>query len=349
MEPKFSISIPNYNYVDYLGLTIDSVVKQPNVESIEILISDNSSNDGSDEVIHKYIEKYPFIKANFNKYNIGFSGNLDEASRMGVSPWMILLSSDDIISDNAMPEYARFINLLPTEERFAFTSTFEKIGSNGEFISFIGPDNISVWTSTDLDITLTERMGFNVYKVKSEVMLNRCLERFLNPFNFASTCYSRNSFEHVGGYSGGRVYNPDKWFHWKLLAVTDFVYFLDKPLFKYRWHDKNQAALETETGDLKYWIDEYRNTFECTPEILKQAGIDKKKVVEYFCLHISKHVLQLVSFGNYFQAERIYSFAKACYPNELSKSKYYLLMRLALLGKVLFRGIFSFYLNKVKK
>ena len=179
-------------------------------------------------------------------------------------------------------------------------------------------------------------------------MLKRCLEKFSNPFNFASTCYPRMAYDLVGGYSGGRIYNPDKWFHWKLLTVTDNVYFLDKPLFKYRWHNNNQASIESQTGELKYWIDEYRNSFECTPEIFKKAGLDKKQFVKFFCIHISKHILQSIAEGKAFQSERLYHFAKACYPVEFSKSRYFFIIRLSLMNKVLFKNLIRCYTKMFK-
>ena len=43
---KFSICIPNYNYANYIGETIQSVLNQT-YSNFEIIIADNSSEDES--------------------------------------------------------------------------------------------------------------------------------------------------------------------------------------------------------------------------------------------------------------------------------------------------------------
>ena len=50
-----------------------------------------------------------------------------------------------------------------------------------------------------------------------------------NPFNFAATVYATELYRRVEGYGGGRLYNPDKWFHWKVLGAADMAYFIDAP------------------------------------------------------------------------------------------------------------------------
>ena len=68
----------------------------------------------------------------------------------------------------------------------------------------------------------------------ADELLRRCLAQMNNPFNFAATCYPRRLYQAVEGYGAGRLINPDKYFHWKLLAVAERAYFVDRPLFAYR-------------------------------------------------------------------------------------------------------------------
>ena len=50
---KFSICIPNYNYAQYVGETIQSVLDQ-SYENFEIIIADNASEDDSLNVIKSF-------------------------------------------------------------------------------------------------------------------------------------------------------------------------------------------------------------------------------------------------------------------------------------------------------
>ena len=321
MKPKFSICIPNFNYEHYIDITLTSVHHQL-YDNFEVLISDNASTDKSIEVIKKHAIADSRVSYRAKPSNIGFAGNLDEAGRMAQGNWMIMLSSDDVMNNNALAEYNKFIQLIPKEQTFAFSSTFEKIDSAGNFIEFLGPN--SLWNNDDIDEQLTNQMGLTIYKVNAAEMLKRSITKFLNPFNFASTCYLQATYTKVGGYGGGRLYNPDKWFHWKILAEVDFVYFIDAPLFQYRWHNTNQAAQQSQSQILKYWMDEYRNCFEISDSFLLKTGLHANAIPQYFIDRcIVPYVFNYLKQGQIVMAKRLLNFGLSCYPNQLKKNKYY--------------------------
>lgn len=341
---EFSICIPNFNYENFLGITLQSVVEQ-SYTRFNVLISDNASTDRSIEVIEKFAQNDARILFKVNKSNVGFAGNLDECGRMADKNWMIMLSSDDVMTENALQEYERFITLIPEGQQFAFSSTFDKIDANGNHISIIEASK-SIWYDTDIDSLLTERMGCKIYKVPSNIMLKRCLETFYNPFNFAATCFLRNSYEKVNGYGGGRVYNPDKWFHWKLLTVTECVYFIDRPLFQYRWHQQNQQAIQKEADVLKFWYDEYRNCFEVDTLMLHKSGLTRPELVDLYTMHLMKYILADLKNANVQSAKRLLNWGRACYPSAFTKNKYYFVLnflsKLGVLGSGAIRLILAF-------
>ena len=158
----------------------------------------------------------------------------------------------------------------------------------------------------------------------------------LNPFQFATTVYPRSLYEAVEGYGGGRLINPDKWFHWKLLARCDYAYFIDRPLAAYRWHSSNQAALQTGTGALKYLVDEYVSTFELDGRLLQQLGLERADVERAFIEHdVGRYGLGMLARGQRRQARRIYHFAKAAYPQHVGRNrKVRMLSLLLMLGPV---------------
>ena len=297
-----------------MDITLSSL-KSQTVENFEVLIADNASTDHSVEVIKKHKENGLPIQYVINPTNIGFAGNLDKVGGLAKAPWMIMLSSDDVVNQNALAIYNQFILLHSKEKNFALCSTFEKIDSNGKFIEYLSPSQSNIWLKSDIDGELSKQMGFDVYKVAAPEMLKRCLTRFLNPFNFASTCYPKVVYEKVGGYGGGRLYNPDKWFHWKLLTELDYIYYLDCPLFQYRWHNNNQSAQQERNQILKYWLDEYRNCFELTPSMLKKAGLTKSMAECAFIYNcIDKPVLLAFKASEITKAIRLFAFGIFCYP-----------------------------------
>ena len=95
---------------------------------------------------------------------------------------------------------------------------------------------------------LDEVAGGPVYRVAGRELLRRSLLKMQNPLQFAATVYPRSLYEAVEGYGAGRQINPDKWFHWKLLFRAEVAYYIDRPLFAYRWHQSNQTAQQAGSG-----------------------------------------------------------------------------------------------------
>lgn len=58
-----SVIIPCWNEERFIGKCLDSITKQDfSKEKLEILVIDGASEDGTREVVKKYVEKHPFIK-----------------------------------------------------------------------------------------------------------------------------------------------------------------------------------------------------------------------------------------------------------------------------------------------
>lgn len=342
---KFSICIPNYNYGQYIGNTIQSVLNQ-NFDDFQVLISDNNSIDNSWEVIQSYASKDIRINAWKNLTNIGFSGNLDKVSNNAEGNFKILVSSDDLMNDGALKFYSNFIDHIKDKD-IIFGSSCLRIDSEGNPIGYDGPKQ-KIWYNSDIDLVLSEKFNVNIYKVNSIELLKRCISNFYGAFNFVSTCYNANDYFNVGGYGGSRLYNPDKWLHWRLLANTKFAYFIDKPLFSYRWHENNQAFSQKETGFLKYFVDEYTNSYELTQLLVKINNYSSKQVQDLFILNvIHKNVLSQIKKGDLLMAKRIFKFGWFTYPYSMKKSSYTAIIYLLLISNKLGVLVVRLFLKKI--
>lgn len=328
---KFSVCIPNYNYERYLGRTIQSILDQSNSD-LEILVSDNASTDGSIGVVKNFADGR--IRLHVNACNVGFSGNLDRSARMATGERMIMLSSDDLIRPAALATYrAMYDRLGSSGERAVISSTWDVIDPDDKIIGRHGPD-LSVWHAQDRAPELDDIGGGPVYRVPAMDLLRRCLLSMKNPFNFAATCYPRELYNRVEGYGGSRLINPDKWFHWRLLSVADVAYFIDRPLFAYRWHPQNQTATQAATGALKYPVDEYVSTLEMDGAVLSRLGLTRDQLVAAYVEHdIARHGLSVLAQGQRKRARRILDFGKAVYPDVVRQNrKAWLLRSLLALG-----------------
>jgi GT2 family glycosyltransferase len=64
-----SVIIVNYNVKEFLLNSLDSITKAAKNISIEVIVVDNNSDDGSIEALK---EKYPGVVLIENKTNVGF-------------------------------------------------------------------------------------------------------------------------------------------------------------------------------------------------------------------------------------------------------------------------------------
>jgi glycosyltransferase involved in cell wall biosynthesis len=77
-SPLLSICIPTYNREKYLQECLESIVHQEgfNINDIEIVISDNASQDGTTKLVESFKQKYPNIQYFRNAENIGAIRNV---------------------------------------------------------------------------------------------------------------------------------------------------------------------------------------------------------------------------------------------------------------------------------
>lgn len=74
-----SVFCPVFNHVDYIRDCLDGFVMQKTKFEFEVIVQDDASTDGSQEIILEYSEKYNFIIPRFHNENIFSKGvNINE-------------------------------------------------------------------------------------------------------------------------------------------------------------------------------------------------------------------------------------------------------------------------------
>jgi glycosyltransferase involved in cell wall biosynthesis len=334
-SPSISLSvlIPNFNYARYIGNTIESVLVQA-APHHEIVVCDNASTDDSVEVVRRFGDDR--IRLAVNACNVGFAANLERVAQLARGRRMLLLSSDDRMKPNAIATYAALEAALGDRaERAVWGSSISVIDSDGNVTGEAGPDP-KLWHDAPIDPELSARVGFPVRGLPASEMLRRSLLLLRTPLAFATTCYSRTLHDAVGGYAGGRLINPDKWFLWKLLGEADMIYVVEHPLFEYRVHDGGQAPQEQRSGALKHLTDEYVSTFNLPEAVLRKAGLDRDQVAAAFVEQdIALRGLVALAEGKRRTARRSVHFGIAAYPEQTRANlKVWMLRGLLALGPV---------------
>jgi len=327
----FSVCIPNFNYASYIGETIGSVLDQAD-DRVEVLVSDNASTDDSVAVVEAFAD--PRVHVRVNPVNVGFAGNLDRAAGPARGDVMILLSSDDVMLPGALERYRTLFDRAGTD-RLVVSATMQVIDGEGRPTGTRGPEP-ALWEGARHATELEAAIDATVLELDPPELLRRSVSQLLNPFNFAATAYPRAIYEEVAGYGAGRLYNPDKWFHWRLVERAERVLWVDTPLFGYRWHDSNQAALESAAGVFRFLVDDYVNTFDVPTDLLASIGLTRDDLVAAFIERdIANHGLATLARGHVARARRTAHFGLAAYPDAFRHNpRAQALRALAVLGPV---------------
>lgn len=320
-EPTFSICIPNYNYGHYIGETIQSVLDQ-SYQNFEIVVADNCSTDNSVEVVESF--RSDKIKLIRNRYNIGFAPNLQRVTMYARNDYMILLSSDDLMKPRALEEYARvLVEQGPDAQRTVIMSEADVIDQDGKAMYTLSKARDSFASD---DIPVRPIQGISVPGAPYEVFRGRdvlrdALERLATAGIFCTTMYPRALYDAVEGYNSVRTVSPDMHFLHKLLSLDPLVVYVRRPLFAWRLHAANQAAIERRQAAIKHEIDYYLYTLDYTEAFLKEFGLTKRDLVRVFidrdCL---RNPLSLLARGSYVPAFKRFAFGFATYPGEMLRN-----------------------------
>lgn len=100
---RVSLGVPVYNGEKYLREALDSVVAQ-DVDGLEIVISDNASNDSTEAICREYAADDPRIRYVRQPRNIGGVPNLNFVLNAARSPWFKWAFYDDVLRPDYLPK-----------------------------------------------------------------------------------------------------------------------------------------------------------------------------------------------------------------------------------------------------
>lgn len=105
MEDIISVIVITYNQEDTIGRTLDSILMQKCHLPIEIEISDDCSEDGTDSICRQYADKYPeMIRYRHNERNKGIVDNYFDTLLMCRGKYIADCAGDDFWIDDCKLE-----------------------------------------------------------------------------------------------------------------------------------------------------------------------------------------------------------------------------------------------------
>lgn len=110
LNPKISILTPSFNHERFVGLFIESVLKQ-SLEDFELIIVDDCSSDNNINEILKYEDSR--IKLLQHPYNQGINAGLNTAFENASGEYLVFCASDDMLTPNALEVICKALDENP--------------------------------------------------------------------------------------------------------------------------------------------------------------------------------------------------------------------------------------------
>jgi len=225
-NPKVSIAIPTFNRVELLKRAVESVNFQ-DYSNIEIIISDNCSNDSTAQYL-KTLQSNPLVIINQNSNNIGMVKNWDKCLELSSGEFFLLMSDDDyFIEKNAINRLVSGFNL--DGAAFVFSDVLiHNTDTNEKY-----PTNSDQKTFSLSDLT---------YKFFSnKVQVYPC-----------STLLKKDDIKRLGGYSSFNVNNSCDVCVWlSVLIDKPYAVRVSSALAVYTVHNSLSSA------SVEEWQDEF--------------------------------------------------------------------------------------------
>ncbi|NEW05662.1 glycosyltransferase [Paenibacillus sp. SYP-B3998] len=212
-EYLVSTIIPNYNNAPYIKDCVYSLLSQ-SYSNVEIIITDDASTDGSQEVIAQLVSEHANVHALYNRHNIGITRNRKNALQTAKGEYVNYLDSDDYIQNQdklkAEMEIIHYYRDKYDEDILAF-SDIAIANGKGEIVNRFR------------DIKPVKE-GY----ITAELMTRRCLI----PQNFT---FRRHLYASVGGHDETIPFYENWDLKIRLSAKYKYV-FTGVPGFVYRRH-----------------------------------------------------------------------------------------------------------------
>lgn len=182
-QPLVTIGITNYNGNKYLSKCVDSFINQT-YPNIEILLIDDCSTDGSDEIIRNYEKKHKNIRGIYHSLNSGgASKGIQEIISNAKGKYFQWIACDDFVERDAVYKFVEYLEENPNKD-YVFSD-----------FNIVDEDNIIV-QQWNYQVHSKEEVIGRIFKSASGIIPMNCLHRlnFFKDNKINWIVYKNNDF-----------------------------------------------------------------------------------------------------------------------------------------------------------
>ena len=216
--PKVSVIVPNYNYRRFLTKRIDSILAQT-YQDIEIILLDDCSTDGSQELLKQY-SKYPtFVKYLVNAKNSGSPfAQWERGMAFARGEYLWIAESDDYCKNNFLEVMVNALNDHPTASFAASGSLL--VDENDRILS----KDYDCWDEDG-----------SIHLYNSESYIKQKLLWHDTVYNASMVLFRRTAYEKIC-HDFARMHYCADWLFWIAMALQGDIVEVRRKLNCFRQH-----------------------------------------------------------------------------------------------------------------
>lgn len=213
---RASVCIPTYNSAQYLGAAIESVLTQEFAD-FELVVSDNASSDGTQELCGKYDDRrLRYVR--FDEF-VSQSGNWNRCIDLAEGEFIVILHADDVLLPGYLRRAVEIIHRNPD------------VGLVHCSVRHIDRDGKELHLQRLFDSDRVDREG----EILRKLLIDGCV---VNP---SGVMVPRKVYESIGKFTDEIVWGVD-WHMWIRIALDWPVAYIAEPLAQYRQHPQSGTS-----------------------------------------------------------------------------------------------------------
>jgi glycosyltransferase involved in cell wall biosynthesis len=244
-----SICIPTYNGGRYISEALESAILQ-SYGNLEIIISDDSSNDNTLDIIESFKQKTNIHIKIFNHRPNGIGANWNNCLKRAEGKFIKFLFQDDILQPTCIEE---MVNVLETYHGIGL------VASKREFIvedSHLNEDT-KKWIDKygDLQVNLDPSLssGMQILDAslfKSNVFFREPRNKVGEP---SAVLFRKEILNNIGFFREDLKQVLDYEFYYRILKKQNIA-ILPKKLIKFRLHDQQATSINDKANDILDYV-----------------------------------------------------------------------------------------------
>ncbi|HAR32980.1 MAG TPA: hypothetical protein DCR95_02505 [Desulfobacter sp.] len=244
-SPKISVIVPTYNYGQYIGKTLESVLNQT-YQDFEIVVVDDGSEDDTAFVVRSFDDsKVRYIYQENQGACVARNRGIQEAA----GEFLLFEDADDLLEPEHLEEYL-------------------KVAQKNPGCNIYGPaEKIRI-----------ENGKYQILQSKGKCPEDDLLEQWIGHWSIWSNCilWPRKTIEAIGGWDETLHANQDGDIAMRaLIAGIRFVYAENAPRAKYLRHDAESGQISSTLNEKT--LDSKIKTLEKVERLLLEKGALTRK------------------------------------------------------------------------